>query len=224
MSLDNIVFSQKPNNYLKNTFSKFRTHEKGCVIFGAPGIGKTTYIINQKPKDGKKDWIDTDDLFGKKGTNAHFNAVNKNPSSSAFKLNYLRCDYSLELCKSLGFRIIGALFWQHVPDAIVILSDVKHKEYLKKRKDLNLQMVNNVNQILRNIAKEHNVPIFNTIEEAVSHCNKKLDNKSNHDLNHKSNNINNTMSNNHQKKKLKKSSKLMKTKITKKNKKIQKKK
>ena len=176
MSLDNIVFSQKPNNYLKNTFSKFKTHEKGCVIFGAPGIGKTTYIINQKPKDGKKDWIDTDDLFGKKGTNAHFNAVNKDPSSSAFKLNYLRCDYSLELCKSLGFRIIGALFWEYVPDAIVILSDAKHKEYLKKRKDLNLQMVNNVNQILRNIAKEHKVPIFNTIEEAVNYCNKKLDN------------------------------------------------
>ena len=187
MSLNNIIFSQKPNNYLEKTFSKYRIHQKGCVIFGAPGIGKTTYIINQKLKDGKKDWIDTDDLLGKKGTNAHFNSVNNNPSSDAFKLNYLRCDYSLELCKSLGFRIIGALFWKYIPDAIVILSDSKHKEYLKKRKDLNLEMVNNVNKILRNIAKKHKVPIFNTIEDAVNYCNKKLDNtfSNNNKINYK---------------------------------------
>ena len=175
MSLNNIVFSQKPNNYLKNTFSKFRTHEKGCVIFGAPGIGKTTYIINQKPKDGKKDWIDTDDLFGKKGTNAHFNAVNKNPSSSAFKLNYLRCDYSLELCKSLGFRIIGALFWQHVPDAIVILDEKIHSKYIDERNKLDTKnkldkkFVFSVKTDLIEKSKKYNIPIFKSINDAIKH-------------------------------------------------------
>ena len=48
-------------------------------------------------------------------------------------------------------------------------------------------MVNNVNKILRNIAKEHKVPIFNTIEDAVNYCNKKLDNtfSNNNKINYK---------------------------------------
>ena len=49
----------------------YKNHKKGYVILGPPGIGKTTFVKNQKGK--KLDWIDSDDLLGELGVKWHQN-------------------------------------------------------------------------------------------------------------------------------------------------------
>jgi predicted kinase len=91
----------------KKVYSKYKkeynVHKKGYVILGPPGAGKTYFCKHQVV--GKKDWMDTDDIFKDLGVKWHQNKNNK----VDFKLNYLRADYMLEQSRALGFRIIGAL-------------------------------------------------------------------------------------------------------------------
>jgi len=138
---------------------QYKQHKKGYVILGPPGSGKTTFVRNQK----QKHWIDADDLFQELGVKWHQNERNL----VDLRLNYLRADYMLEQSRALGFRIVGALFWQFVPDAIVMPNLRTHKKYLHHRKDLKLPFVLEVRKILKNMAKKHKVPIFASIKEAV---------------------------------------------------------
>jgi len=149
------VYSKYDKKYIK--------HDKGYVILGPPGIGKTTFIRNQK--GSKKDWIDQDDLFRDLGVKHHFNNKNKDD----FRLNYSRADYMSEQTKLLGYRIIGALFWDYKADAIVIIPEKLHKQYLSKRKDLNLKTVMEITKYLREHAKKYNIPIFDNILDATKY-------------------------------------------------------
>ena len=149
------VYSKYDKKYIK--------HDKGYVILGPPGIGKTTFIKNQK--GSKKDWIDQDDLFRDLGVKHHFNNKNKDD----FRLNYSRADYMSEQTKLLGYRIIGALFWDYKADAIVIIPEKLHKQYLSKRKDLNLKTVMEITKYLREHAKKYNIPIFDNILDATKY-------------------------------------------------------
>lgn len=142
---------------------KYKKHDKGYVILGPPGIGKTTFVRNQK--GSKKDWIDQDDLFRDLGVKWHFNNNNEND----FKLNYLRADYMSEQTKLLGYRIIGALFWEYKADAIVIIPEKLHKQYLSKRKDLKLNTVKEIIKYLRDHAKKNKIPIFDSILAATNY-------------------------------------------------------
>lgn len=151
----------------KDVYSKYnknyKKHEKGYVILGPPGIGKTRFVKNQVGK--KKDWIDQDDLFYDLGVNWH---INKN-NEKEFKLNYLRADYMSEQSKLLGYRIIGSLFWEYIPDAIVIPPLELHKNYIKKRKGLIYENVVNIRQLLFKHAKKNNIPIFDNINDATNY-------------------------------------------------------
>ena len=120
-------------------------------------------VRNQK--GSKKDWIDQDDLFRDLGVKHHFNNKNKDD----FRLNYLRADYMSEQTKQLGYRIIGALFWEYKADAIVIIPEKLHKQYLSKRKDLNLKTVTEIIKYLREHAKKYNIPIFDNILDATKY-------------------------------------------------------
>ena len=140
---------------------KYKKHKKGYVILGPPGIGKTFYVENQKTKN----WIDQDDLFNDLGVQWHHNKKNEND----FKLNYLRCDYMNEQTKLLGFRIIGALFWDYLPDAIVIPDLKTHKKYLLKRKDLDYDTVINIRKELFKKARKNNIPLFKNIINATDY-------------------------------------------------------
>nr|QFG74434.1 MAG: hypothetical protein [Megaviridae environmental sample] len=143
----------------------YKTHTKGYVILGPPGIGKTWYVKNQK---GKKDWVDSDDLLGALGVKWHQNQNNK----LDFRLNYLRADYILEQSKLLGYRIIGALFWEYKADAMVIPPMSQHMIYMKKRKDLNEKKLKNFRKIFKDHAIKFQIPIFESIEDAVEHLTK----------------------------------------------------
>lgn len=140
---------------------EYKRHEKGYVILGPSGMGKTTYIRSQK----EKNWIDSDDLLGQLGVNWHHNE----DDNVQFKLNYMRADYMLEQSKQYGYRILGALFWDYKADAMVIPDYEQHKKYMAQRTDLDLSKINDIRQIYFGHAMKHDIPIFGTIEEAVNY-------------------------------------------------------
>ena len=145
----------------------YKKHKKGYVILGPPGIGKTTYVKNQK--GNLKDWIDVDDLFGYKSLGIKWN----NPKNlDDERLAYLRADYMLEQSKVYGYRIIGALFWEYPANAIVIPPLQIHKLYVSNRKDLDEKKMKYMRKVFKDHAKKYNIPIFNSIEEAVKYLEK----------------------------------------------------
>tara|TARA_Y100000748_G_scaffold256376_1_gene222759 strand:+ start:5019 stop:5648 length:630 start_codon:yes stop_codon:yes gene_type:complete len=147
---------------------KYKRHTNGLVILGPPGIGKTTFVRKNEReiiKSGNKlNWIDQDDLFGELGVKWHYNSHNPND----FRLNYMRADYITEQSKQLGYWLIGSLFWEYKADAIVIPPWNIHGDYVKKRTDLNPDMVKQVRKLLFKQAKQMKIPLFISIEEAVA--------------------------------------------------------
>jgi hypothetical protein len=141
-------------------YKKYKKHKKGYIILGPPASGKTTFVRNQKIQD----WTDTDDLFYDLNLNWHLNEHNEND----FKLNYLRADYLLEQSKLLGLRLIGSLYYNYIPDAIVILDETIHSKYIDERK-LDKKFVFNVKTDLIEKSKKFNVPIFKSINDAIKH-------------------------------------------------------
>lgn len=148
-------------------YTKYKQHNKGYVILGPPAIGKTTFIRNQTIQD----WTDTDDLFYDLNLNWHLNEMNKND----FKLNYLRADYLLEQSKLLGLRLIGSLYYNYIPDAIVILDEKNHSNYINKRNKLDKlnkldkKTVFNIKTDLIEKSNKYNIPIFKSINDAINH-------------------------------------------------------
>ena len=143
--------------------NQYKCHDNGYVILAPPASGKT-YFVRQQSMD-KKNWIDQDDLFEHLGVkwNDKYNT----------KLNYLRADYISEQTKTLGYRIIGSLFWNYRPDAIVILPLELHRKYINMRQDLDLGFVLNIRNLLINMAEKYNIPNFNNIKDAVEYLENK---------------------------------------------------
>ena len=157
--LNNYKFIDAKNIYEKYTHI-YKKHPKGYVILGPPASGKTTFVNSQNDKN----WIDVDDLFNELGVNW------KNYSNhSQFKLNYLRADYMLEQSKLYGFKLIGSLFWEYNPDAIVIPPLDIHKIYISNRSDLDYNNVLKIRNILIQKANNNNIPIFNSCIDAVNY-------------------------------------------------------
>ena len=149
------------NNNLKSIGKPIR---KGKVILGPPAVGKTYYIRNQlKNNNGKYEWVDMDDIFNNLGLMWHQNESNK----TDFILNYKRADYLIEQTIHQGFNLIGALYYEYIPDAIVIPPLSIHQEYLNKRGLKHSGFVESVIKDLREKAQLHSVPIFDCVEDAV---------------------------------------------------------
>jgi hypothetical protein len=148
-------------------YKKYTKHKKGFVILGPPASGKTTFVRNQHIQN----WTDTDDLFYDLNLNWHLNEHNEND----FKLNYLRADYLLEQSKLLGLRLIGSLYYNYIPDAIVILDEDLHSKYIDQRNKLDKtntldkKFVFNVKTDLIEKSKQFNIPIFKSINDAIKH-------------------------------------------------------
>jgi len=152
-----------------NIDKSYNKHKKGIVILGPPGIGKSTWLKNQKKTKGKKDWIDTDYLSTK--LNVKHNLNKTNPID--FELGMRRSDYMLAQSKLLGYRIIGALFWEFKADAMVIPPLKQHLLYTSKRKDLNVKLIKQLRKTFKEQAKILNIPIFNSIDKAFKYTTEK---------------------------------------------------
>ena len=158
-----LKFTDGSNVY--NDFdNEYNQHKKGFVILAPSGTGKTTFVNNQIGI--KKNWIDTDILFGPKSLNIDWmNSKNKVEE----KLSYLRADYMLEQSKLYGYRIIGSLFYKYKADAIVLIPLNKHIEYVKLREDLDIDKVKELRKTMAYHAHDLNIPIFNTIISAIEY-------------------------------------------------------
>ncbi len=146
---------------LEKLYNRF---DKGKIILAPPGSGKTTFVQNQKGK--KRDWIDADDLCGELGVD-----WGSNISSDSDRLSYLRVDYILEQTKLYGLNVIGSLFWDYYPDAIVVIELEVHKKYISKRPDLDYNNVMKIRKYLEHKSEKNNIPLFTTIEDAINYTN-----------------------------------------------------
>ena len=90
------------------------------------------------------------------------------------KLNYTRCDYLHAQSKYYGFRILGCLFYDYDPDAIVVLPFELHKKYLENRPDLDINIVKEVRRVLEEKSREKNIPLFDNIDDAIQYINRKF--------------------------------------------------
>jgi GTPase SAR1 family protein len=142
-------------------YRTFQKHDKGMVILGPPGCGKSTFVATQKGND----WTDQDELFEKLGANWKANEENQ----LDFTLNYMRCDYLLEQSKQLGYKVIGALFWKYVPDAIVMPDIEIHKRWIATRDDLCLETILDIRTVLVDISISNHIPLFESCEDAVEY-------------------------------------------------------
>ena len=157
-----LMFADATNIY--NKYSQlYKKHTQGYIILGPPASGKTTFVNNQV----NKHWIDADDLFNDLGVDWHYNSSNH----IQLKLNYTRADYILQQSKLFGFRIIGSLFWDYDPDAIVIPPLDIHIKYINYRTDLKYIEVIKIRNSLIQKSKNKNIPTFNSCIEAVNYIN-----------------------------------------------------
>jgi hypothetical protein len=160
---------------LKKFQEGYGTHPKGFFILAPSGSGKTHFIKNQI----KNDWIDGDDLW----LAAKAEPENEWWNESLDKINEVeqRCDVITSQAKKLGFWIMGASNWWLLPDAIVLPPWRVHKNYIIKRENNNydggaksdtfLQVMNH-RKYMQGIARKNKIPVFRTVEDAVTYLEK----------------------------------------------------
>ena len=133
-------------------------HSTGMVVFAPPGSGKTTFV---KKHDG---WSDVDDIAYDLGLHTeHWEQQNRKRAE-----HYKIIDGWLEVMKRVGFHVMGSLYWNYVPDAIVLIPEVTHKTYVDKRDDLKWEDVQPHRDFLRKLAQEHDIRIFSSFAEVVT--------------------------------------------------------
>ena len=136
-------------------------HASGYIILGPPGIGKTTFV-GEHPHT----WIDADNIFSDLGIHTEDWHLSEHTASEQ-QLHYEECDRALERMRACGFWVIGSLFWDVKTDAIVLLNKSVHAEYVKQREDLDWTRVEEIVQVLADMAQEKAIPVYDTIDAAV---------------------------------------------------------
>lgn len=172
---DKYIFNQNGDSVFKKLDKKYTKHKKGYLILGPMAIGKTYWLDRQVPKKKKFNWLDQDEYLLKIGAINKSVWNNPNPNSINYKLQYMRTDYGTMLAKSLGYRMIGSNFLNIVPDAIVIIPKKIHDMFMETRQK-NKKFIANIERVknmLKIIAKDHKVPVFQSVEEAVFFLEKK---------------------------------------------------
>ena len=171
-----LVFTDGTDTY--NEFKKtYITHKKGFFIYAPSGTGKTHYINKQK----EKHWVDGDIIWS--ACKALPNGQWWTWSSKEIDSIERRVDIITEQAKKQGFWIMGASCVNILPDAIVIPDWETHLKYIKHREKNNydgglksddLDKIKGFrNYVLR--FKKLGVPVFKSVEDAVSYLVSQLD-------------------------------------------------
>lgn len=134
--------------------------QQGFVILAAPGVGKTWFVRHH---DG---WQDADNIFSR---NRVHRATwhKKTHTDKEQEDHYKKCDaYTTEL-RARGYRILSSLFWEYVPDAIVLINESVHRLRVPRRKDLDWDTVSGVVEFLKKHAEKHSVPVYSSLSAAT---------------------------------------------------------
>jgi len=131
------------------------------VILAAPGTGKSHWVgLNPR-------WSDADEWAASLGLHtAKWHASSHTEKQTM--AHYRRIDAELEKLPADMF-MIGSLYWDFVPDAIVLIDSKTHRDRVQSRPDLNWDQVSGVVQDLESRAATHGVPIFKTFDAAAAH-------------------------------------------------------
>ena len=138
-----------------------RIHQRGLIVFAPPGSGKS-YFVGQHPQD----WVDTDPIFSDVSLHSS-DWHNDTHDETEEAEHYTQCDIGLKIMRELGLWVVGSLFWDFVPDAIVLLRKDTHREYVLQRDDLNWNDVCVVRKFLQTLAKTHSLPVYDSFDEMV---------------------------------------------------------
>lgn len=129
------------------------------VILACPGSGKTYYSTHSPL------WEDQDVLMKSLHDQTWHRATH---TFEEEKAHYKQLDAKLAV-DTQKHHIVGSLFWEYVPDAIVIVPDEVLRQRVAKRSDIKYGMAKKVEAILMKLATKHRVPLFSTFEAASLH-------------------------------------------------------
>lgn len=131
------------------------------IVLSPPGTGKTTWLnnINTLFEDA--------DVVLNKYHNCNFERENN--TEKIREEHYKRIDAQLKILKNENRYIIGSLFWDIIPDAIVIIDINEHKKRVLKRQDLCWDKVEKIINYLQQHAYKYNIPIFTSFDECYTY-------------------------------------------------------
>ena len=136
--------------------SRTATHSEGSIILVPPGSGKSWFVEHR----GMGQWADVDDFLGPFLKFHTDEWLGKKNTQAEVEAHYRECDKYLKAMRDEGLWVVGALFWEYVPDAIVILNEAQHRKWVDKRDNLNWEFVKGVRKYLQKQSKEYSVPIY----------------------------------------------------------------
>ena len=96
------------------------------LVFAPPGSGKSTWVAT------RPGWLDQDMLYA----HLHDETWHEKPHSpTEEREHYAAIDRRLETDRHT-LNIVGCLFWEAVPDAVVMPPEGRHREMVAQRPDL----------------------------------------------------------------------------------------
>lgn len=127
----------------------------GIIVFAPPGSGKSTFVASHHQ------WVDVDMLADE--LNLH--TLHWEQKHTKRAKHYKTIDAWLSVMKRLGFAALGSLFWDYVPDVIVIIDEAVHKKYVSKRDDIEWDDVKEKREFLIQLAKRENVRVVSSFDD-----------------------------------------------------------
>jgi len=141
----------------------------GAIILSAPGSGKTTWLKNNV--DYNNEWLDAD----KWASDLKLHTKEWHSFSHTYfeeKKHYQFIDKALVTDRLNGKKILGSLFWEIKPDAIVNIDHEEHRRRVAHRRDLNWNNVLRIKTTLNVIGNKNSIPFFSNFTDAIQYCNK----------------------------------------------------
>ena len=143
------------------TLNRIETHEQGIIVLAPPGSGKSTFVRSHEQ------WVDVDEFLGRY-LNFHterWHSVRR--TEKEIEEHYRECDRYLDAMRNAGLWVVGSLFWDYIPDSIVIIPERKHADYVKHRDDLDWEAAKKVRIFLEKMARKKSIPVFNNWDALV---------------------------------------------------------
>ena len=131
------------------------------IVLSPSGTGKTTWLNNTNTL------FEDADIVLSKYHNCNFER--ENHTEKIREEHYRRIDEQLKILKNENRYIIGSLFWDIIPDAIVIINENEHKKRVSKRPDLCWNKVKNIINYLQQHAYKYNIPIYTSFDECYKY-------------------------------------------------------